>query len=69
MKIDQQMLSASWQSGVSNNNRQRVGPWWLQWLWTLLFSAGVAVPFTVLGFLAFARGDGAWRNLSGWAYW
>ena len=27
------------------------------------------MPFTVLGFFAFARGDGAWRNLAGWAYW
>ena len=69
MKIDRQLLAASWQSWVSNDNRHRAGPWWLQWLWTLLFCVGLAVPFTVLGFFAFARGEGAWRNLGGWAYW
>ena len=69
MNIDRSLLAASWQSWVSNDNRQRAGPWWLQWVWTLLFCMGLAVPFTVLGFFAFARGDGAWRNLAGWAYW
>ena len=69
MAIDRTVLAASWQSWISNDNRQRAGPWWLQWLWTLLFCLGLAVPFTVLGFFAFARGEGAWRNLSVWAYW
>ncbi len=69
MKIDRPLLRGSWESWVSNDNRPRVGPWWLQWVWTLLFSAVLAVAFTVLGFLAFARGEGAWRNLAGWAYW
>ena len=69
MHIDRTLLAASWQSWVSNDNRHRAGPWWLQWVWTLLFCMGLAVPFTVLGFFAFARGDGAWRNLAGWAYW
>ncbi len=69
MNINRAVLAASWQSWVSNDNRPRAGPWWLQWLWTLLFSAGLAVPFTVIGFLAFGRGEGAWRNLQGWAFW
>ncbi len=69
MQIDRALLSASWQSWISNDNRERAGPWWLQWVWTLLFCMALAVPFTVLGFFAFARGEGAWRNLSGWAYW
>ena len=69
MGIDRAVLAASWHSWVSNDNRRRAGPWWLQWLWTLLFCLGLAVPFTVLGFFAFARGEGAWRNLGGWAYW
>ena len=69
MKIDRALLKASWQSWVSNDNRGRAGPWWLQWLWTLLFAAAIAAPFTVLGFAAFASGHGAWRNLDGWVYW
>ena len=67
MHIDRTLLAASWQSWVSKDNRHRAGPWWLQWVWTLLFCIGLAVPFTVLGFFAFARGDGAWHNLGGWA--
>ena len=69
MKIDRALLKASWDSWVSNDNRPRAGPWWLQWVWTVLFCMALAVPFTILGFVAFARGEGAWRNLSGWAYW
>ena len=69
MHIDRALLTASWKSWVSNDNRHRVGPWWLAWLWTLLFCAGLAVPFTLLGFLVFARGEGAWRNLEIWAHW
>jgi hypothetical protein len=62
------LLKASWRSWI-NNNGQRVGPYWLQWVWTLLFAAVLAVPFTALGFAAFAGGEGDWRNLSGWAFW
>ena len=69
MQLTRTLLAASWQSWISNDNRYRAGPWWLQWVWTLLFCMGLAVPFTVLGFFAFARGEGAWRNLAGWGYW
>ena len=69
MNIDRALLKASWQSWISNDNRKRAGPWWLQWVWTLLFAAVIAVPFTVLGFAAFAGGPGAWRNLDGWLFW
>ena len=69
MELTRDLLAASWRSWISNDNRHRAGPWWLQWVWTFLFCVGLAVPFTVLGFLAFAKGDGAWRNLAGWAYW
>ena len=68
MKIDRQALRESWQSWLSSD-LQPVGPAWLQWVWTVLFSAALAVVFTLVGFLAFARGDGAWRNLEGWLYW
>ena len=69
MHINRALLAASWQSWISSDNRPHAGPWWLQWLWTLLFSMGLAVPFTVLGFFAFARGQGAWHNLAAWAHW
>jgi hypothetical protein len=62
-------LRASWQSWVSNDSRPRAGPLWMQWLWTLLFAAMLAVAFTVIGFVAFGRGEGAWRNIPGWIYW
>jgi hypothetical protein len=69
MHIDRALLKASWQSWVSNDDRPRAGPYALQWLWTLLFSGGLAVLFTLIGFFAFGRGEGAWRNLPGWAFW
>jgi two-component sensor histidine kinase len=69
MKIDRVLLRASWESWISLDNRERAGPWWLQWVWTLLFGAALAVVFTILGFFAFGSGSGAWRNVSGWLYW
>jgi two-component sensor histidine kinase len=69
MLIDRKLLLASWQSWVSNDERPRAGPYWMQWLWTLLFSMVLAVGFTMLGFLAFGSGRGAWRNLAGWVEW
>jgi len=69
MAIDTAMLRASRRSWL-DASEPRVGPWWLQWVWTLLFCAAMAAGFTVLGFLAFARdSEGAWRNLAGWAQW
>ena len=69
MKIHRALLRASWESWVSNDNRPRAGPWWLQWVWTLLFCAVLAVGFTIVGFFAFGSGQGAWRNWSGWLFW
>ena len=68
MPIDRTLLRASWRSWISSD-LQPVGPGWLQALWTLLFAAALAVLFTLLGFFAFARGEGAWRNVSGWTFW
>ena len=62
------MLRQSWGAWMSHSVRP-VGPAWLQYAWTLLFSCGVAAAFTVVGFLAFADGEGAWRNWAGWAEW
>ncbi len=65
---NRQLLRRSWNAWFSND-MQAAGPRWLQGVWTLLFCMLVAVPFTVFGFAAFAKGDGAWRNLAGWVYW
>ena len=69
MKIDLACLRASRRSWWDSSG-PRAGPYWLQWVWTVLFCAALAVGFTVLGFLAFARdSEGAWRNWSGWGVW
>ncbi len=69
MKIDRALLRASRQSWFDSGS-PRVGPNWMQWMWTLLFCAALALPFTVLGFLTYASdAKGAWRNWSGWVEW
>ena len=68
-RYDANGLRASWASWVTNGLHRAHGPIWLQWLWTGLFCAALAVCFTVLGFFAFASGKGAWANWSGWLYW
>jgi signal transduction histidine kinase len=69
MKIDLALLRASRRSWM-DSNVHRAGPYWMRCVWTVLFSAAIAVGFTVLGFLLYT-GDspGAWRNLAGWAEW
>ena len=42
------LLRASWRSWIGTD-LQPVGPGWLQWLWTLVFAAGIALAFTVIG--------------------
>jgi two-component sensor histidine kinase len=69
MLITRSLLHASWQSWIGNNLRPPVGPRWLQWLWTLLFCAALAVVFTVLGFLVYGRRDTAWNTVSAWLHW
>jgi signal transduction histidine kinase len=66
--LDRKHLAASWRSWTSND-LQRVGPAWLQWVWTLTFSAGLAVVFTVLG--AALSGGRMWRvdALGPWLFW
>ena len=48
---------------------QPAGPAWWQYAWTFLFSMIVAAGFTIGGFVLFASGNGAWRNLAGWGQW
>lgn len=69
MKIDIALLRASQRSWWDSSG-PRVGPWWLQWVWTILFCAVLAVGFTILGFMLYANdSEGAWRNWAGWALW
>ncbi len=67
MKIDRSYLAASWRSWFSRD--ARIGPEWLHLIWTQLFCMIIAAGFTILGFVLYASGTGAWRNLSGWAHW
>lgn len=69
MNINQPLLRASWEAWISSDRGRGGGPWWLPWIWTVLFAAALAVPFTILGFWAFGSGEGAWRNWAGWALW
>jgi signal transduction histidine kinase len=67
--LDRHTIAGSWQRWW-NQDAPLVGPRWWQWLlWPLVYSAMVAVGFTVMGFALFASGDGAWRNWAGWAEW
>jgi signal transduction histidine kinase len=62
MPIDRALLRASWRSWLSNDG-SHVGPGWMQWLWTLMFCAGLAVMFTVMSFFA---GAGRLGSLAWW---
>jgi two-component sensor histidine kinase len=69
MTTDRALFRASWQSWIGGR-LDRVGPYWMQWLWTLLFSAAIAVGFTVLGFVIYAHdAEGGWLSVSGWLFW
>lgn len=69
MDINLALIRASRRSWL-DSSAPRVGPYWLRWVWTFLFCATLAVGFTVLGFLLYARDSaGAWRNWGGWAVW
>lgn len=66
--LNRHILRASWGSWMTQTYTP-VGPAWLQSVWTAVFSAVIAAGFTVVGFIRFAGGEGAWRNLAGWAEW
>ncbi len=69
MKIDRELLSRSWKNWLGEP-LERVGPVWLQWLWTLLFAACIALAFTIVGFGFHAsRGGTNWANLAAWKHW
>ncbi len=68
MEFNRRNLTASWRSWLSSDT-PRVGPEWLHMVWTQLFAMVVAAGFTILGFAAYANGEGAWRNWAGWLHW
>ncbi len=69
LPIDRALLRASRRSWFDSST-PRVGPNWLQWMWTVLFCFALAGPFTVLGFMTYAsEAQGAWRNWVGWVEW
>jgi hypothetical protein len=65
--LDTAMLRASWRSWISSD-LNRIGPGWMQWMWTVLFALALAAAFTVLGMLAFYRGSGLGDPAS-WLLW
>ena len=69
MKINRELLAHSWKSWLGDP-LERAGPAWLQWLWTLLFAACIALAFTIVGFGFHAsRGGTNWANLAAWKQW
>ena len=65
MKIDLELLRASRRAWF-DSSAPRVGPNWMQWMWTGLFCVALAVPFTVLGSMTYGRVSGlGWVALYG----
>ena len=60
-----QLLRDSWR-GWMNQSQPNTGPWWWQWVWTLLFSALVALGFAILGFIV-SGGAAAETGADRWA--
>ena len=68
MTFTRQLLRDSWHSWIAQD-MCRVGPLWLQWLWTALFSAGLALVFTLLGFLMLGPRASTWGSADQWLFW
>jgi signal transduction histidine kinase len=68
MKIDLTLLRASWHAWIASDTT-RAGPYWLQLVWTALFSVALAAVFTVFGFVAWAGEVENWLELPRWGYW
>ena len=67
MAITRDLLARSWRSWSANDLR-RVGPYWLQLVWTALFALPIGLLFTVMGFVFHAKAD-AWTSLDNWRHW
>lgn len=67
MALTKDLLWRSWRSWT-DNRLIRVGPYWLQLVWTGLFALPVGLLFTLMGFAIHARGDD-WVNWDNWRHW
>ena len=67
-RLDAKILRLSARSWISSD-LTRVGPNWLQWMWTLLFSLVLAAAFTVIGFFSFSGERTGFGTLAGWVGW
>jgi Histidine kinase len=65
MKIDTALLRASWHAWLSTD-APRAGPGWWQWGWSIAWAFGLAVLFTLVGALVFARGPITPGSLAQW---
>jgi hypothetical protein len=61
------LLRASWRSWIGSD-LEPSGPIWLQWVWTLLFAATLALVFTVLG-IASSTGSRPQAWIDGGLWW
>lgn len=68
MKIDVALLQASWRAWYTNDLRI-VGPGWLQWLWTFVFSSIVGLGFFVLGIATYIISSGRLPSPLMGAHW
>ncbi len=68
LAMDTGWMRASWQYWITGTG-QRPGPWWMQWVWTVLFALAIAAAFTVAGFALHARSRAAWLDLGAWGLW
>ena len=62
------VLGASWRHWLSSS-APSAGSVWLQVLWSIVFSAVIAVGFTLVGFAANAKTLADWLNLHSWGVW
>jgi len=68
MQINRAFFKASWRSWYGNDLKV-VGPGWLQFVWTFLFSFAVGVGFFVLGVSTRVIGSGRWPSAAGLVQW
>jgi signal transduction histidine kinase len=66
-RLDRQTLAGSWRRWCSLDAPD-VGPRWLHWVWTGLFSAAVALMFTLLFRLLLSQHP-SWDAWQGWLGW
>jgi Histidine kinase len=67
MALTKDLLWRSWRSWT-DNRLIRVGPYWLQLVWTGLFALPIGLLFTLMGFVFHAQGDD-WTSWDNWRHW